>query len=40
MRVLNKQQVLMLHRQLVEETGGSPGPQDEDLLAWLLSHQL
>ncbi len=32
MRVLNKQQVLMLHRQLVEETGGSPELRDEGLL--------
>ena len=32
MRVLNKQQVLMLHRQLVKETGGSPELRDEGLL--------
>lgn len=32
MRVLNKQQVLMLHRQLVEATGGSPELRDEGLL--------
>lgn len=32
MRFLNKQLVLMLHRQLVEETGGSPELRDEGLL--------
>lgn len=32
MRVLSKKQVLMLHEQLVRETGGSQGVRDEGLL--------
>ena len=32
MKILTKAQVLMLHEQLVNETGGSPGLRDEGLL--------
>lgn len=32
MKLLNKRQILMLHQHLVDDTGGSPGPQDEGLL--------
>lgn len=32
MIVLTKEQVLMLHAQLITETGGSPGLRDEALL--------
>ena len=32
MRILTKAQVLMLHEQLVNETGGSPRLRDEGLL--------
>lgn len=32
MKILNKRQVLLLHRHLVEETGGSSGLRDEGLL--------
>lgn len=32
MIVLTKKQVLMLHAQLITETGGSPGLRDEALL--------
>lgn len=32
MKILNKCQILMLHQHLVDETGGSPGLRDEDLL--------
>lgn len=32
MKILNKRQILMLHRHLVDETGGSPGLRDEGLL--------
>ena len=32
MRVLSKLQILLLHQQLVDETGGSPGLRDEGLL--------
>ena len=32
MKTLTKAQVLMLHKQLVNETGGSPGLRDEGLL--------
>ena len=32
MKILNKRQILMLHQHLVDETGGSPGLRDEDLL--------
>ena len=28
---LNKRQILFLHEELIRETGGSPGPQDEAL---------
>lgn len=37
MKILSKQQVLMLHRQLVEQTGGSNGIRDEGLLDSALS---
>ena len=32
MKILTKAQVLMLHEQLVNETGGSPGLRDDGLL--------
>lgn len=32
MKTLSKRQILMLHRQLVEQTGGSDGIRDEGLL--------
>jgi len=32
MKVLNKRQVLMLHRQLIEQTGGADGVRDDGLL--------
>lgn len=32
MKILNKRQILMLHRHLVDATGGSPGLRDEGLL--------
>ena len=32
MKVLSKRQILLLHQQLVDETGGSPGLRDEGLL--------
>ena len=32
MKVLTKQQILLLHRQLIEQTGGSDGIRDEGLL--------
>lgn len=32
MKTLNKAQILMLHDQLVAETGGSPGLRDDDML--------
>ena len=37
MKILTKAQVLMLHEQLVNETGGSPGLRDEGLLESALS---
>lgn len=37
MKLLTKRQILLLHRQLIEETGGSPGLRDEDLLESALS---
>lgn len=37
MKILSKRQVLMLHRQLVEQTGGSNGIRDEGLLDSALS---
>lgn len=40
MKILSKRQVLMLHRQLVEQTGGSNGIRDEDLLDSALSAPL
>ena len=38
MIILNKEQVLMLHRQLIESTGGSMGIRDEELLDSALSN--
>ena len=32
MKVLTKRQILLLHRQLIEQTGGSDGIRDEGLL--------
>ncbi len=32
MKVLSKRQILLLHQQLADETGGSPGLRDEGLL--------
>ena len=32
MKVLSKPQILLLHEQLIDETGGSPGLRDEGLL--------
>ena len=32
MRKLSKEQILMLHSQLIEETGGSDGVRDYNLL--------
>ena len=32
MRTLNKRQVILLHQQLINEIGGSPGLRDEGLL--------
>ncbi|MBO4423062.1 MAG: type II toxin-antitoxin system death-on-curing family toxin [Clostridia bacterium] len=32
MKILTKDQVILLHAQLIEETGGSDGLRDEDLL--------
>ncbi len=32
MKVLSKHQILLLHEQLIDETGGSPGLRDEGLL--------
>ena len=37
MKTLSKRQILMLHRQLVEQTGGSGGIRDESLLDSALS---
>ena len=37
MKILTKRQVLMLHDQLVEETGGSAGLRDDGLLESALS---
>ena len=37
MKILTKKQVLMLHGQLVEETGGSAGLRDDGLLESALS---
>ena len=37
MKILTKKQVLMLHDQLVEETGGSAGLRDDGLLESALS---
>lgn len=31
MKILSKRQILLLHQQLVDETGGSPGLRDEGL---------
>ena len=40
MRILRKEQVLMLHTQLIEATGGSDGLRDEGLLEWVWMHQV
>ena len=32
MKILNKRQILLLHKQLIDETGGSHGLRDEGLL--------
>ena len=32
MKVLSKHQILLLHEQLIDETGGSPSLRDEGLL--------
>lgn len=37
MKTLSKRQILMLHQQLVEQTGGSDGIRDEGLLDSVLS---
>ncbi len=37
MKVPSKRQVLLLHQQLIEATGGSPGLRDEGLLESALS---
>ena len=37
MKVPSKWQVLLLHQQLIEATGGSPGLRDEGLLESALS---
>ena len=37
MKILSKRQILMLHQQLVEQTGGSDGIRDEGLLDSALS---
>ena len=37
MKILSKGQVLMLHDRLIEETGGSSGLRDDDLLESALS---
>ena len=37
MKTLSKRQILMLHQQLVEQTGGSDGIRDEGLLGSALS---
>ena len=31
MKILNKRQILLLHKQLIDETGGSYGVRDEGL---------
>ena len=38
MKVLSKHQILLLHEQLIDETGGSPGLRDEGLLIRPLTH--
>ncbi len=38
MMILSKKQVLMLHRRLIETTGGSMGMRDEELLDSALSN--
>ena len=37
MRTLTKQQIILLHKQLIDETGGSHGIRDEGLLESALS---
>ena len=37
MKILTKRQVLLLHEQLIQETGGSRGLRDEGLLESALS---
>lgn len=37
MKILTKSQLILLHEQLIEETGGSPGLRDEGLLESALS---
>ena len=39
MKTLSKRQILMLHQQLVEQTGGSDGIRDDGLLDWLIRPQ-
>ena len=40
MKKLSKEQILMLHTQLIQQTGGSDGVRDyEELLQWVLDHQ-
>lgn len=40
MKKLSKEQILMLHKQLIEQTGGSDDLAYEDLLHWVLEHQI
>lgn len=36
---LTKNQVLMLHQELIDATGGSYGVRDENLLQWIIGHE-
>ena len=36
----SKEKVLLLHKLIAEETGGSIGVRDEALLKWVLDHKL
>ena len=35
----SKEKVLLLHRLIAEETGGSMGVRDEALLGWVIAHR-
>ena len=39
MKTLTKHQLVLLHEQLIEETGGSHGLRYEELFMWILDHQ-